>query len=391
MRLGIITHKRFETDGDSFASRGGFGRSVEVLGDYFDEVLLFVPVHLAEKPVGYVIQRKNFRYVPLPPNNGRTDELRHLHRTYSILRDGIKDCDVLQVRVGSIIAAAGLLAARQARKPFFVSIATDDMSVRRAHGPFLKILPMGPISLATELVTRNLARGQFCFVLGSALHDLYGRYTPFVHETVETVLGMRDLLPPRPRCEKDRVRILFVGRLSREKGLTYLVDALTLTRPNVCLDIVGDGGEGASLQAQVMGRGLQERVTFCGYVPMGERLWQHYEKADIFVLPSLSEAQGKVILEAQARSVPVIASKVGGIPTLIQDRSNGLLVRAGSPQALAAAIEEIIADVPLREHIINAGLMTARRFTMEEVTEEQIRLLNEHFGLGIQRRSAVAT
>ncbi|HUJ10023.1 MAG TPA: glycosyltransferase family 4 protein, partial [Verrucomicrobiae bacterium] len=111
----------------------------------------------------------------------------------------------------------------------------------------------------------------------------------------------------------------------------------------------------------------------------------------IFVLPSLSEAQGKVILEAQARSVPVIASKVGGIPTLIQDRSNGLLVRAGSPQALAAAIEEIIADVPLREHIINAGLMTARRFTMEEVTEEQIRLLNEHFGLGIQRRSAVAT
>ena len=87
--------------------------------------------------------------------------------------------------------------------------------------------------------------------------------------------------------------------------------------------------------------------------------------ADVFVLPSLSEGIPRVILEAWALGVPVVATKVGGIPYLIRNGENGILVPPCSPDALSKAIEKIIDNKTLRKKLIKGGYHSVKEYTIE--------------------------
>lgn len=138
--------------------------------------------------------------------------------------------------------------------------------------------------------------------------------------------------------------IITVARLASVKGLQYAVAAAgALKQQQVPFTwlLVGQGPELANLQAQAQSLGLGDSVRWLGF--------QHdipglLAAADVFVLPSLQEALGLVILEAMAAGLPVIASRVGGIPELIRSGQHGLLVPATASTELAAAIAELLAD-----------------------------------------------
>ena len=108
--------------------------------------------------------------------------------------------------------------------------------------------------------------------------------------------------------------------------------------------MVGDGPERARLTALVSTRALIPSFSFLGHRnDVAARLG----RADIFVLPSRSEAFPNAVLEAMAAGLPIVASAVGGIPELIDDNSNGLLVPAGDSEALAERLCRLMADEPL--------------------------------------------
>ncbi len=141
-----------------------------------------------------------------------------------------------------------------------------------------------------------------------------------------------------------RPRVVFVGRLTAPKGVRTLVQAAALLRtPGVHILLVGDGPDRGALKALCQRLKLEERVHFTGFVPhdVVPAILAH---VDLLVLPSLYEELGSVLLEGMQAGLPIIASRTGGIPDVIQDGENGLLVEPCNAVELAQAIDRVLED-----------------------------------------------
>ena len=137
-------------------------------------------------------------------------------------------------------------------------------------------------------------------------------------------------------------RLLCVGALAEKKGHADLLAAVAglIPRRDVVLDLVGDGELRGELERSAVELGVSERVRFHGEVPK-ERVAELMRAADLFVLPSLHETFGCVLIEAMASGLPAVATRVGGVPEVLDPRA-GSLVAPRDPVALAQAIEEQI-------------------------------------------------
>ena len=132
--------------------------------------------------------------------------------------------------------------------------------------------------------------------------------------------------------------MLFIGRLDAVKGGPLLIDAFAQARaahPDAHLTVVGDGPARGALEAQAAARGLAGAVTFAGYRSQDE-VAALLEEADMLVLPSFAEGVPMVLMEAMASRIPVIASRVAGVPELVEDGVTGFLVPPGDVESLAA-------------------------------------------------------
>jgi glycosyltransferase involved in cell wall biosynthesis len=161
--------------------------------------------------------------------------------------------------------------------------------------------------------------------------------------------------------------LLFVGRLVEKKGCRALLEALSLLPPQLqnrtTLWIVGDGDERSRLEQTAKNLGFAEKVRFWGAIS-NQRLPEFYAAADLFVAPSIeaasgdTEGQGVVILEAFAARACVLATRAGGIDSVVHNNVSGVLVAPNRPRDLANAIERLLGDQALRarlvEHAFNA-------------------------------------
>ena len=165
---------------------------------------------------------------------------------------------------------------------------------------------------------------------------------------------------PRSRPgERKRPLILAVGRLKAPKDFPTLIRALSRLPPG-SFDalIVGDGPDRPRLEEQIEALGLSDRVRLAGErrdVP------QLLATADAFVLPSASEGHPVSVLEAMAAALPVVASRVGGVPEQVFDEETGLLVEPDDPNELAAALDRLIGDPFLRRRLGAAGRARAEQ------------------------------
>lgn len=170
-----------------------------------------------------------------------------------------------------------------------------------------------------------------------------------------------------------------VAKLHRGKGVYEMLSAvaeLTDSFPGIKLLFVGDGPEKNGLREETERRSLGDKVIFAGVRRDVERM---YAAMDIFVLPSTcEEAFGMVLIEAMSMSRPVIGTTVGGIPDIIRDGVDGLLVPPGDAGAIAAAVRRLISDTALRAKISEEGRRTVEARFSEEVMAEQFdRLLRD--------------
>lgn len=157
-----------------------------------------------------------------------------------------------------------------------------------------------------------------------------------------------------------------VANLRPEKGHTHLLAAAEIVRqavPDVRFVLVGEGPGEPAIAAEIRSRGLGGAVTMAGGRSDAAALCRAF---DVFCLPSLSEGLPLAALEAMAAGVPVVATDAGGLPDLIEDGRNGLIVRRGDPVALAAAITRLLRDTALRTRLGDAGRERALSFDIRQ-------------------------
>jgi hypothetical protein len=208
-------------------------------------------------------------------------------------------------------------------------------------------------------------------------------------------LGVEDRRAQFVRRHRDeRVRVLFVSRLERRKGVdTFLAAAVRLLPELSRLEIVVVGKDTpntemaetyreAFVRAHGRDPSIAERVRFVGEVSEAE-LYQCYADADVFCVPSRYESFGLVYVEAMMFGMPIVATRVGGIPEVVQHEGNGLLVTAEDPEELADALRRLVVDDELRAvYGRRSRALYEERFTVpamaRSVAKEFHRVIGEH-------------
>lgn len=165
-------------------------------------------------------------------------------------------------------------------------------------------------------------------------------------------MGMRSRQP----------RLLYVGRVSEEKGLGDILPALCMVKDSAwTLDIVGDGPLRPDLERRVADAGLGGRVQFRGWRAR-EDMPEVYRHADIFIFPSRGEGLPNTVLEAMASALPVVAVRAMGTDEAVVHEETGYLVPMGDAGAFAARLAAVLADESLRDKLGQAGRQRAAQF-----------------------------
>ncbi len=163
------------------------------------------------------------------------------------------------------------------------------------------------------------------------------------------------------------IDVLFVGRLSAEKGLPTLIEAAQYLPKETKMVIIGSGSLRQQLERQ--SQSLACKIEFEGWVD-NQLLPTYFKRSKLFVVPSLSEPQGVVVLEAMACGVPVIGSDTGGIPEMLRHSENGWLAQPQDARALANMIQAALSDEVVRSGAAASALETAQSFSTEWFTQK---------------------
>lgn len=167
-------------------------------------------------------------------------------------------------------------------------------------------------------------------------------------------------------------RILFIGSNMQRKGVPDLLKAaprVIQEFPDCEFWIVGNDKSIPELISLTERLGIKSKVTFWGKQDRFSLL-NLFGQADLFTMPSLIEAFGVVFLEAMASGLPIVATNVGGIPELIQDKFNGVLVPPNNPALLASGMLQILNNRNFREQLSKAGIETVKKYTVERMMHE---------------------
>ncbi|MDP2950915.1 MAG: glycosyltransferase family 4 protein [bacterium] len=181
-----------------------------------------------------------------------------------------------------------------------------------------------------------------------------------------------DLFKPLSNITKEPNFVCYVGRLSKEKNVSALIEAIS-GLPQAKLYIAGGGPLKGELQKQVIDLGVKERVVFLGKVP-NEHLPQLLNKCEVFALPSLYEGNPKALLEAMACGLPCLASDIEGINEIIKHNQNGLLV-AASKDEIRQALSLLFKDKALSERLAKQARATLEEsFSLKQIISKELNL-----------------
>lgn len=349
------------------------------LGKWFDRVIMSGPVNHVHEPVeGYVESR--IMYSPRPYYGGSVLGFfkyfpKIMIPTFHNIVGNVKQADLIMLRLPSPIGIWVYWQARRHRKPCFLYTAGDVRRVasqgEKYRNPLIKFV----VAVAANMfhwLTKRMAQGALVFVTGS---ELYQELNPLAQRCINiipSVVSDSDIFDREDTCLREPIQLLYVGRLVPVKGLRYLFRAMHLLLDKgaqVSLQIVGEGYHRPWLTQIANELDIANQVHFRDRIAFGPKLFGIYRQADIFVLPSLSEGVPKTLLEAMASGLPIVATRVGGIPDIVKDGETGLLVEPRSPEQIAQAIERLSSDTVLRKRIIQTGYEFAREHTVEKQAE----------------------
>jgi glycosyltransferase involved in cell wall biosynthesis len=259
---------------------------------------------------------------------------------------------------------AGVAAARWRRIPLVTTLHGSDVRLGRT------IAPARPAM--RQVLRRSATVTAVSSWLANEAHAIVGGAMP----TVAPMPVATELFTPDPATARGD-DLLFVGRLTRQKGVDLLLRALATLPANVSLDAIGDGEERGSLESLASSLGVSGRVRWHGAKPAAE-IVSFYRRAAALVIPSAEEGLGLVAVEAQLCATPVVAFASGGVVDVVRDGETGVLVKERTADALAGAVSALLASPARGASLALRGAHLAREsFAPEHVARRYAEIYRE--------------
>jgi hypothetical protein len=334
------------------------------IAELFDETVLMLPCYQRIDHEGEIsLQGHKMRIVPLSPRRGAGlySKLSFLPwlllNSVTIMRE-VRRADGVHAPIPGDVGTVGMLLAWLFRMPLFV----------RHCGNWLR-----PVTRAEKLwrwFMEAFAGGRNVMLATGGSAGPPSRKNPNVHWIFSTSLTRSELqiyAKVRTYPSDGRLRLIIVARQERAKGAATVIQSLPLlekTFPQVSLDIVGEGGAIPEFKRLAAKACIAGRVRFSGKLNH-DQVMQRLQGAHLFAFPTTSsDGFPKVVLEALAVGLPVVATKVSVLPQLLGNGC-GMLLSEATPEALARSIEKALSDPAVFEAMSRQAIATARQYSLE--------------------------
>lgn len=336
--------------------------------DVFDEVRVLTRVRDVPSPLPAVLRADGpgVTIVPLPYYHGPWQFARRHRALRRCVHDAVLPPAAIILRVPGMIGTLVEKELHAAGRPFAVEVLGDPLEVFKPGGvpsrlrPFLRWW-------TPRALRRQCARA--CASAYVTARTLQQHYPPAAHvfSTICSGIDLGDEAfvngPRPPKAGSEEWNVLLVGSLEQlYKGPDVLIEAAAICAARglqLRISIVGDGRYRAQLEELAWARGVAGQVRFLGKLSAGAAVRQELDASDLFVLPSRTEGLPWALVEAMARGLPCVGSKVGGIPELL---SADELVPPGDKSALADKLHEVLTDPRRLARLSAENLDKARKF-----------------------------
>ncbi len=356
----------------------GVVRSIELFAREFSDrghkVYIFGPDYPL---IHYPREDKVFRFASIPAPTMPEFSIALPFSAYlraTVRRIGL---DIIHVHSPFLLGRLGAYAARQYSLPLVFTFHT-------LYEQYVHYLPLA--RQTTKHLVKTIVK-DFCNrcslvvspsrLVESHLREMGVRARVAV---IPTGIDLKEFASPDPFWLQDNYRfspaddvLLFVGRLGKEKNITFLIESfyrLHLKNPNLRLVIVGGGPMEGELRRLCLHRGIDGKVIFTGVLPR-EQVVSCYSSAHLFVFPSVTETQGLVIAEAKAAGLPVVAISAYGAAETVRHGEDGLLTEPGM-DSFCAGIVKLLQDRELYEKMQRIALLNAKELSSGYSAEKML-------------------
>lgn len=387
MKLAVFSGQYFWFDGCQYSTNEAFAKFVISFSAHFEKVIFCDALAPEQKSEPYVLDSEKTSICPLPNFSLYSlwkDSFRSFTGIYNVLSKNIDEWDVVWLHAPHPVSLIFIYICKKHKKPFFFFIRQNlKVYVGCRTTGWLRSLAVLTATIL-ESIFRRLAKNTLTFTVGEEMFDEYKKSSSLVCQASVSLISKSDvdLSEKMARSQNDVPKILSVGRLDPEKGTIYLILAfheLIFQRGRKAfLEVIGTGPEEQRLKDEVHRLGLSSQVSFSGYVSHGEQLLAKYRSSDVYVISSFTEGWPQTLFEAMACCVPIVATRVGGIPRVIEDGVSGMLVSPQAPSEICKAIEQILDHDLLRSRLISNGLSIVREHTMEAECDRVFHALQRH-------------
>jgi glycosyltransferase involved in cell wall biosynthesis len=370
MKLGFYYHISGRKNIDGIYTQGAIGVFIDSIAENVSELICFMHI-LDDSELDnedYKIASNNINFVWMDKKTTFYHRILNSRTILSKIEFEVGLCDTLLIRAPSPLAPYFYTQFKNITSVFYLIVGDYREVGNNLKLPWWRQFAVKTALNFNDLKLRSVLANCSVFVNSRPLYKQYKNICDRVFEIKTTTLSQSDFFYREDTCLNDEINILYTGRLDFSKGLIELIEATSIlleNASNISLHIVGweleeNGVVKKELLLLVDKLNIFSQVKFYGKLKLGNELNSMYRMADVFVLPSYNEGFPRVIWEAMANCLPVITTKVGGIPDILVHDFDVLLIDPRSSDEIAKSIERIISNKKLRREIISNAFLKAK-------------------------------
>ncbi len=374
MKLGFYYHTPVHVSDDgSIYVPSYLGLFLDSLAAEVDELICFLHTKGKDDHTNYLLKHKNVKVVSLGSDAPAYTKT-FFHRrflTRQIGEEGNK-CDFIILRGPSPLTPFfRKIIARE--KLVYLIVGSYKQEVKNSKVVWYKKAAISQLLLYIHRQQMKALRNARILVNSALLEEELSSVSNSIKRIYTTTLSQDDFFQRENTCLNEKIKLLFVGRIDWAKGLKELMAAFEeLSKSHDTLEwhLVGwEYDQANPIRKTILDwavkKGLEKKVFFHGKKQAGPELLSYYRESDLYLIPSYHEGFPRTIWEALASSTPVIATKVGSIPSYLTHGENAILIDPKNTTQLVEAISSLIENSELRKKLISKGLERVKEITLE--------------------------